>query len=213
MTADDSAFINRQDYHGPDQVTVANGKTLPISSIAVGTKLSQDDSTPLVDVTTYRSLVGALQYLTMTRPDLTYVVNQEVQEVTDVKAALEETVAVDIVTKVVSEVVTEVKKHTEDVTEAVTDVKGATETHVLVVKGLVAEEEKTPAGVVPEKIQSLQLEQFNALPQRNYLREITLQTWVEEWVVKWKKGEEELGSTLVENWKWKNEMKLGSRFG
>ncbi|KAK0584750.1 hypothetical protein LWI29_017933 [Acer saccharum] len=32
MTADDSAFINRQDYHGPDQVTVANGKTLPISS-------------------------------------------------------------------------------------------------------------------------------------------------------------------------------------
>ncbi|KAI9160436.1 hypothetical protein LWI28_008045 [Acer negundo] len=60
------------------------------------------------------------------------------QEVTDVKAAPEETVAVDIVTEVVPEVVTEVKKHIEDVT----DVKGATKTHVLVVKGLVAEEEK-----------------------------------------------------------------------
>ncbi|KAI9153465.1 hypothetical protein LWI28_011759 [Acer negundo] len=80
-------------------------------------------------------------------------------EVTDVKAASEETVVVDIVTEAVLEVVTEVKKHTEDVTEAVTevvtDVKGATETHVLVVKGLVAEEEKIPAAVVPKKIQSI----------------------------------------------------------
>ena len=49
------------------------------SPVAAGTKLSQDDSTPLVDVTTYRSLVGALQYLTMTRPDLTYAVNQVCQ--------------------------------------------------------------------------------------------------------------------------------------
>ncbi|KAK0602720.1 hypothetical protein LWI29_036303 [Acer saccharum] len=30
MTADDSNFINRKDYHGPDQVTVANGASLPI---------------------------------------------------------------------------------------------------------------------------------------------------------------------------------------
>ncbi|KAL5718552.1 hypothetical protein ACHQM5_011441 [Ranunculus cassubicifolius] len=32
MTADDFAFIDRQAYHGADQVTVANGNTLPISS-------------------------------------------------------------------------------------------------------------------------------------------------------------------------------------
>ncbi|KAI9160983.1 hypothetical protein LWI28_013412 [Acer negundo] len=79
----------------------------------------------------------------------------ETQEVTDVKAAPKETVAADIVTEVVPEVLTEVKKHTKDVTEAVTevmtDVKGATETHVLLVKSLVAEEEKTPAVVVPKK--------------------------------------------------------------
>ncbi|KAI9161844.1 hypothetical protein LWI28_021229 [Acer negundo] len=84
--------------------------------------------------------------------------NVALWELTDVKAAPEEIVAVDIVTKVVPEVMTEVKKHIEDVTEAmtevVTDVKGATKTHVLVVKGLVAEEKKTPAVVVLEKIQA-----------------------------------------------------------
>lgn len=33
MTADDSSFANRQAYNGTDQVTVANGTTLPISGI------------------------------------------------------------------------------------------------------------------------------------------------------------------------------------
>ncbi|KAI9187067.1 hypothetical protein LWI28_024012 [Acer negundo] len=53
------------------------------------------------------------------------------------------------VTENVTEDVTEVA--TEVVTEVVTNVKGATDTHVLVVKHLVAEEEKTLAVVVLRK--------------------------------------------------------------
>jgi histone deacetylase 1/2 len=41
-------------------------------------KLSLHDGTPLtgVDASFYRSIIGALQYLTLTRPYVTYVVNQ-----------------------------------------------------------------------------------------------------------------------------------------
>jgi hypothetical protein len=37
-------------------------------------KLSATLGDPVADPTTYQSLAGALQYLTFTRPDLTYVV-------------------------------------------------------------------------------------------------------------------------------------------
>jgi hypothetical protein len=39
-------------------------------------KLFATDGTPVADATQYRSLVGALQYLTLTRPDLAYAVQQ-----------------------------------------------------------------------------------------------------------------------------------------
>ena len=39
-------------------------------------KLSADLGDPVADPTAYRSLAGALQYLTFTRPDLTYAVRQ-----------------------------------------------------------------------------------------------------------------------------------------
>ncbi|WVZ57644.1 hypothetical protein U9M48_008004 [Paspalum notatum var. saurae] len=39
-------------------------------------KLSEDVGTPVADPTAYRSLAGALQYLTFTRPDITYAVQQ-----------------------------------------------------------------------------------------------------------------------------------------
>jgi hypothetical protein len=40
------------------------------------TKLSEDDGPPVTDATSYRSLIGALQYLTFSWPDITYVVQQ-----------------------------------------------------------------------------------------------------------------------------------------
>ena len=39
-------------------------------------KLSADMGDPVVDPTAYRSLAGALHYLTFTRPDLTYAIQQ-----------------------------------------------------------------------------------------------------------------------------------------
>ena len=52
----------------------------PISSPAhTGQKLSLYDGDPLPDPTEYRSVVGALQYLTLTRPDIAFAVNQVCQ--------------------------------------------------------------------------------------------------------------------------------------
>lgn len=52
----------------------------PCSSlVTTSTKLTKDDNTPLVDATSYRSIVGALQHLTMIRPDITYAMNQACQ--------------------------------------------------------------------------------------------------------------------------------------
>jgi hypothetical protein len=39
-------------------------------------KLSEDDVPPVTDATSYRSLTGTLQYLTFSRPDIAYAVQQ-----------------------------------------------------------------------------------------------------------------------------------------
>lgn len=52
----------------------------PLSTLAIsGQKLSMHDGDPLSDATEYRQVVGALQYITISRPDLTYAMNQVCQ--------------------------------------------------------------------------------------------------------------------------------------
>lgn len=52
----------------------------PLSTpVVTGNKLSLYDGDPLSDPTTYRSVVGELQYLTISRPDIQFAVNQVCQ--------------------------------------------------------------------------------------------------------------------------------------
>ncbi|XP_043714507.1 uncharacterized mitochondrial protein AtMg00810-like [Telopea speciosissima] len=51
----------------------------PISTPMALRSSVEGDSCPFIDVTLYRSIVGGLQYLTMTRPDLSYAVNSVCQ--------------------------------------------------------------------------------------------------------------------------------------
>ncbi|CAL2227060.1 unnamed protein product [Prunus armeniaca] len=50
-----------------------------LTPVATGSQLSYLHGSPLLDPTEYRSLVGALQYLTITRPDISFAVNQVCQ--------------------------------------------------------------------------------------------------------------------------------------
>jgi hypothetical protein len=43
-----------------------------MTSVDTKAKLSTSDGASVADVLAYRSLAGALQYLTLTRPDLAY---------------------------------------------------------------------------------------------------------------------------------------------
>ncbi|XP_025648306.1 uncharacterized mitochondrial protein AtMg00810-like [Arachis hypogaea] len=52
-----------------------NSKPLP-TPMSTDLKLYSSDSEPFENPTKYRSIVGALQYLTMTRPDITFAVNR-----------------------------------------------------------------------------------------------------------------------------------------
>lgn len=72
----DGLFLS-QDKYAHDVLTRAsllNAKSvdMPLSTCDYLTS----SGAPFNDPTTYRSLVGALQYLTITRPDLSYAVNQ-----------------------------------------------------------------------------------------------------------------------------------------
>lgn len=49
------------------------------SPVVAGSKLSIHDGHPLEDPTKYRSIVGALQYLSLTRQDIAFSVNQVCQ--------------------------------------------------------------------------------------------------------------------------------------
>ncbi|XP_075521494.1 uncharacterized protein LOC142554709 [Primulina tabacum] len=55
-----------------------NAKSLPTPMVS-GLKLSSKDTEPFSDATLYRSTVGALQYLTITRPEIAFNVNKVCQ--------------------------------------------------------------------------------------------------------------------------------------
>ena len=46
---------------------------------SLGRTLSQSDGVPLPDPSEYRRIVGALQYVTLTRPDIAFAVNKAYQ--------------------------------------------------------------------------------------------------------------------------------------
>jgi hypothetical protein len=73
----DTLFLSQRQYtldilsrHGMNDCKPCS---TPVDTCA---KVSADADPPVADPTAYRSLVGALQYLTFTRPDIAYVVQQ-----------------------------------------------------------------------------------------------------------------------------------------
>lgn len=76
-----TALVLTQTKYTSDLLTrthMQDSKPCP-TPLASGSKLSAYDGAPLSDATEYRSIVGALQYLTLTRPDICYAVNQVCQ--------------------------------------------------------------------------------------------------------------------------------------
>ncbi|XP_022040590.1 uncharacterized mitochondrial protein AtMg00810-like [Helianthus annuus] len=67
-----------QSIYATDILSRANMTTCnPVSTpVEVGSKLSATQGSPFADGPLYRSLAGALQYLTITRPDISYAVQQ-----------------------------------------------------------------------------------------------------------------------------------------
>jgi len=73
----DGLFLSQRQY-AVDLLQRAGMAECHSTSTPVDTraKLSATDGAPVADATQYRSLAGALQYLTLTRPDLAYAVQQ-----------------------------------------------------------------------------------------------------------------------------------------
>jgi histone deacetylase 1/2 len=78
-----NGIILSQDKYASDLLKKVNmSDCKPVSSpLSTSEKLSAFEGTPLGpnDVTRYRSIVGALQYLTLTRPDISFPVNKVCQ--------------------------------------------------------------------------------------------------------------------------------------
>ncbi|XP_023728757.1 uncharacterized mitochondrial protein AtMg00810-like [Lactuca sativa] len=76
MEHGDGIFLSQAKYAYdiPTHAQMLNVK--PVSTPLSTTDYLMSQGSPYSDPTLYRSLVGALQYLTITRPDLSYVVNQ-----------------------------------------------------------------------------------------------------------------------------------------
>ncbi|WVZ85685.1 hypothetical protein U9M48_032580, partial [Paspalum notatum var. saurae] len=79
MRSSDGLFLSQRQY-AVDLLQRASMAECHSTSTPVDTqaKLSATDGAPVADAAAYRSLAGALQYLTLTRPDLAYVVQQRI---------------------------------------------------------------------------------------------------------------------------------------
>nr|XP_040246023.1 uncharacterized mitochondrial protein AtMg00810-like [Aegilops tauschii subsp. strangulata] len=73
----DGFFLSQRKY-AEELLERANMTNCKPASTPVDThsKLSATDGAPVADASEYRSLTGALQYMTMTRPDIAYVIQQ-----------------------------------------------------------------------------------------------------------------------------------------
>lgn len=71
ITSSQSKYINEL----LERICLSNSKLVP-SRITSTLNLSLWDSSPFSDPIKYHQTVGALQYVTMSRPDITYVVNK-----------------------------------------------------------------------------------------------------------------------------------------
>ena len=77
---DGSLFLSQEKYANDLllQINMLHAKSQPTPMIS-SLRLTKDGSTAVPDPTVYRSTVGALQYLTITRPELAFSVNKVCQ--------------------------------------------------------------------------------------------------------------------------------------
>ena len=75
--SNDSLFLSQTKYAIDLLRKFKMDRAKPYSSLVInGSKLSILDGDPLPDPSEYRNAIGALQYLTWTRPDIAFAVNQ-----------------------------------------------------------------------------------------------------------------------------------------
>ncbi|XP_048633000.1 uncharacterized mitochondrial protein AtMg00810-like [Brassica napus] len=72
---DKGLFLNQSTYADDIIKRAGMAECKPCTTpVDLKSKLADDDGKPVANATEYRSLAGALQYLTFTRPDITYAV-------------------------------------------------------------------------------------------------------------------------------------------
>jgi histone deacetylase 1/2 len=78
VTRDDTGFFLSQRKYTDELLDRANmqGCKMVTTPVDTHSKLSASSGPPMADTSEYRSLVGALQYVTLTRPGLSYAVQQ-----------------------------------------------------------------------------------------------------------------------------------------
>ena len=77
---EDSMYLSQHKYisYLLDKIEMLDTKPAKTSGV-IGKSLSKYDGVPFDDQTQYRSIVGALQYATLIRPDIAYAVNKACQ--------------------------------------------------------------------------------------------------------------------------------------